>query len=143
MTTSWPSSRPLMSNPLKSSRSHSPFAPRQARACLVPTLDRRQPYHAAQAGPTRPPGPHERPDQRGDPVAHRGSAPPRCCRLARGGKRDKGVGPPPTNSPVHHSCGERYYRNINYDPAAPHHPLLPQREEYNGPKGRFIFNLRR
>ena len=56
------------------------------RAHLVPTLDIRQPYQAAQAGPTRPPGSHGRPDQRGDLVAHCRSAPPYCRRPERGRK---------------------------------------------------------
>ena len=99
------------------------------RARLVPTLGRRQPPHANQAGPTIPPGSHRRPVRRGDPVAHRVSAPPRCRRPARGGKRDKWVGPPPTNSPARHPGGECYHQNLHSDLAAPHYPPLPQQEE--------------
>ena len=101
------------------------------RTRLVAMLDRRQPSHAAQAGSKRPHGSHGRPNQRGDPVAPRGSASPRRFHLERGRKRDQGVGPPPTNSPARHPGG------------ALQNTALPQCEECRGPPGRFLSNLRR
>ena len=86
---------------------------------LFPTMDRRQPTQSAQDGPTIPPGSHGHPDQRVDPVAHHGSAPPRHRHLARGGKIDKGVGRPPTNIPARHPGVERYHQNLHSDLNAP------------------------
>ena len=90
---------------------------------------------AAQAIPTRPPGYHGSTDRRGDPVAHRGSVLPRRRLPAQVVKRDKGVGPPPTNSPARHPGGDRYHQNLHSDLAAPQHPPLPQREECDGLTG--------
>ena len=105
------------------------------RARMVPSLDRLQPPHATQAGSTRPHGSHGIPERRGNPVSHHGSAPPRRCLPARGGKGDQGVGPSPTNSPARYPVGEPYHRNLHFNLSASHNPPLPQHEECDGPPG--------
>ena len=115
----------------------------QACVRLFPSLDRHQPPHAAQAGPTRPHGYHGRLGRRGDQVTHRGSAPPRCRHSAQGGEVEQGMGPSPTDGPAHHPDGKRYQQNLRSDLAVSHNPSLPQREERNGPPNRLFPDLRR
>ena len=115
----------------------------QARACLVLPVYRHQPPHADQAGPTRPHGYHRHLDRRGNQVAHRGSAPPRRRRPARGRKGDQGVRLSPNKGPARHTDVKRYQRNLHSGLAASHNLPLPQREECDGPPSQFFPDLRR
>ena len=113
------------------------------RVRQVPSLDRRQPPYATKAGSTRPHGSHGIPDQHGNQVVHRGSAPPCRCFPERDGQGDQGVGPSTTNIPAHHPDSERYHQNLHSDLAASHNPPLPQHEECDSPTGQFLPNLQR
>ena len=68
------------------------------RVHLVPSLERRQPPNANQAGCTRPHWSYGRPDQRGKPVAHQRIAPPRCRCQEQGGKGNQVVEPSSASS---------------------------------------------